>query len=335
MDARLVEFAPVCFCSAIVLAQDVLEHVDAQTAGLVAGVVADAPVVFVVVTVIVLAIFVRVRRAVSVVMEATHPNLRSTPQTLQRLARLTRGRARLGEMVILQADDPIAVAVTVAIQGGDVEGLRALLAGDPDLATASIADEAKRGNAHTRTLLHVVTDWPGHFPNGAESVAVLVEAGADVNARFTGPHTETPLHWAASSDDLAVLVALLDAGADIEARGAVIGGGTPMADATAFGQWNAARRLLERGAATTLWEAAALGLLDRVESHFVNEPMPPAEEVTAVFWGACHGGHLRVAQYLYARGADRNWIGWDHLTPLDVARRSEAADVVAWLLSLR
>lgn len=32
---------------------------------------------------------------------------------------------------------------------------------------------------------------------------------------------------------------LLDAGADIEADGAVIAGGTAMADATAFGNWEA------------------------------------------------------------------------------------------------
>ena len=78
----------------------------------------------------------------------------------------------------------------------------------------------------SRTLLHVATDWPGHFPNGAATVAAIVEAGADVNARFRGPHSETPLHWAASSNDVDVLDALLDVGADIEAPGAVIAGGT-------------------------------------------------------------------------------------------------------------
>jgi len=35
--------------------------------------------------------------------------------------------------------------------------------------------------------------------------------------------TETRLHWTASSDDVAVLDALLDAGADIESPGSVIG----------------------------------------------------------------------------------------------------------------
>ncbi|MEX2141967.1 MAG: hypothetical protein WD894_22060 [Pirellulales bacterium] len=45
----------------------------------------------------------------------------------------------------------------------------------------------------SRTLLHVVTDWPGHYRNGPQIVAALVAASADVNARFEWPHTETPL----------------------------------------------------------------------------------------------------------------------------------------------
>jgi ankyrin repeat protein len=220
-----------------------------------------------------------------------------------------------------------------AIHEGDVEGLRRLLAEHPDLARAALGSR-DCANGMTRSLLHVVTDWPGHFPRGPETVEALIAAGADVNARFTGPHTETPLHWAASSDDVAVLDALLDAGADIEATGAVIAGGTPMADATAFGQWNAARRLLERGAKTNLWEASALGLLDRVESSFAGGEMPAAEHVTGSFWGACHGGHRDVAEYLLGKGAELNWVGWDDLTPLDAAERSGADDVVAWLRSI-
>ena len=150
-----------------------------------------------------------------------------------------------------------------AIHSGDVDRLNRLLEENPVLSKAKVDD--------ARTLLHVATDWPGHFPNVKDTVAILVRHGADVNAAFRGRHSETPLHWAASCDDLEALDALLDHQADLEARGAVIGGGTPLADAVAFGQWHAARRLVERGARTTLWQAAALGLLSRVEESFAQE----------------------------------------------------------------
>ncbi len=178
-------------------------------------------------------------------------------------------------MLYLAGTDPLALAVEKAIHTGDVPALKRLLTAHPELAQARIGDACA-----ARTLLHIATDWPGHFSNGAAIVALLVEAGADVNARFTGAHAETPLHWAASSNDVAVLDALLDAGADIEATGAVIGGGTPLADARGFAQWEAAHRLVERGARTTLNDAATLGLMERLEAYFAADapPVPPTPE---------------------------------------------------------
>ena len=180
--------------------------------------------------------------------------------------------------------------------------------------------------------MHIVADWPGYRPNRIESAIAVIDAGADVNARFVGRHTETPLHWAASNDDVELLDVLLDHGADIEAEGAVIAGGTPLLDATAFGQWSAARRLVERGADVRLWPAATLGLIDRVESELATRP-PTPEEITEAFWGACHGGQRVTAERLLRAGADINWVGWDDLTPLDAAARSGADDLVAWLLA--
>ena len=248
----------------------------------------------------------------------------------------------------IRAEEPLAVALVKAIRGGDLESLQRLLGDHPGLAAASILAtdrNCEKGTA-SRTLLHVATDWPGHFPNGAATVAALIEAGADVNARFGGSHSETPLHWAASSDDVAVLDVLLDGGADIEANGGVIGGGAPLADAVAFGQWQAARRLVERGARTVLWQAAALGLLDRVEQYFSDASpanklrwsprpprpnAPPPDEVTHAFWCACHGGQRHTAEYLLGRGADLNWVGYDQLTPMEAAIRSGANELVEWL----
>ena len=237
-------------------------------------------------------------------------------------------------MATISSDDPVASAAVAAVHAGDVPALRALLAEHPGLATAKLRERAEDGTTCARTLLHVVTDWPGHFPDGPATVAALVEAGADVDARFEGAHRETPLHWAASCDDVAVLDALLDAGADNDAPGAVIGGGTPLADATAFAQWDAAFRLVERGAATTLFTAATLGLQDRVVSY-VTAPTPPTrDEVNGAFWGACHGGRLPTARYLADQGADVNWVApWEPATPLDAARRTNPAadDLLDWL----
>ena len=229
---------------------------------------------------------------------------------------------------LLRAGGPLARKVTDAIHSGDAAALTALLGEHPALAGARIGDP--RARAVTHAAARASQTGPDTSPTRPGKVAALVAAGADVNARFTGPHSETPLHWAASSDDIEALDALLDAGADIEAGGAVIAGGTPIADAVAFGQWNAARRLLERGARTNLWQAAALGLLDRVQAALA-QTSPAQEDLDNALWCAAHGGQRETAELLLNRGADPAWVGHDTLTAAQAAERSDAHELAAWL----
>ena len=126
------------------------------------------------------------------------------------------------------------------------------------------------------------------------------------------------------------LDALLDAGANIEAPGSVLGGGTPLADACGFSQWNAARRLVARGASTRPKDAAALGMMDRVDAHFAKGS-PDVETVTAALWSAAKGRQRKVAQYLLDCGGDVNWIGWGEQTCYDIALAGDDADFIDWL----
>lgn len=228
----------------------------------------------------------------------------------------------------MQAAEPLAEALMKAIHTGDVEALRQLLDRDPLMAKARIVDP----KGVSRTLLHIAADWPGHFPRVSETIGLLISRGADPDAAMVnGNAPETPLHGAASTDDVEALDALLDGGANIESPGAIFTNGTPMSDAVIFAQWNAARRLLDRGAATTFTQSAGLGLLDRLATCFEEGPEPSRDQITAALWHACRGGQLQAAQYLTARGANINWVGWDNIAPLDGAQQSGNQELVAWL----
>jgi ankyrin repeat protein len=231
----------------------------------------------------------------------------------------------------LRSDEPLAVDLTLALKQGDVTRLIRLLAADPGLA-ACVVENSKGGG---RTLLHLFADWPGHNPNAAAIVRTLATAGADLDAPAVGMwHRETPLHWAASNDDVALVDALLDAGADIEHEGSSIDSGPPLSSAVGYGQWAAARRLVERGARTLLWHEAALGLMPAIMRRVEAIPLRP-EELSGPFWNACHGGQLIAAQYLLAHGADLNLPApWSGQTPLDIAEKAGWSDVVAWLLEM-
>jgi hypothetical protein len=144
--------------------------------------------------------------------------------------------------------------------------------------------------AHCHTLPQT---WPGHFPDIAQTIKTLVETGAEVNAQLSGPHIETPLHWAASNDDIQAHDALIDAGANIGAEGAVIDEGTPLTGAKALGQWKAAHGLVHLGAKTNLTDAATRGLMDSLEVYFTENSRPKIEAINRAFWGSCHGGQKK------------------------------------------
>lgn len=215
----------------------------------------------------------------------------------------------------------------LAIRTGDLETLERLLAQDPGLASAPLG-----GRHASRTPLHVAADWPGYFPNGPQVVRMLIAAGADPNA--ANPGDETPLHWAASSDDADVAAALIDGGADLEAPDGSIG--TPLANAVGYACWHVAHLLVERGARIeSAWQAAALGKLDRLEEILGERPDP--DVVSQAFWHACSAGERRAAEHLLARGADLAWQpDYAEGTALDAARNAgtRRANVVAWLESL-
>lgn len=51
--------------------------------------------------------------------------------------------------------------------------------------------------------------------------------------------------------------------------------------------------------------------MDRLDTMLAVEEPPGPAEITGALWSACHAGRPEAAEYLLARGADTNWIGWD------------------------
>jgi uncharacterized protein len=232
-----------------------------------------------------------------------------------------------GDMPITLADDdPMAARLVLAIRTGNTAAVRHLLKDDPRLARARIG---ARGG--TKTSLHVVTDWPGYFPEGPQMARLLIAAGAEVDAVTTPEPPETPLHYAASSDDADVAEVLIDAGADIEKPDGSIG--TPLDNAIGYACWHVARLLAARGARVDkLWHAAALGMLTRLQELLAGNPTD--DEISQAFWHACAAGQRRAGELLLAEGADLDWIPeYAQGTPLDAASSlgTRQENVITWL----
>lgn len=143
----------------------------------------------------------------------------------------------------LKKDPSLALAndhgrnlIRAAAIAWDVSRLRLLLEFGADV-------EAKDGGGHNP--LYCVANRRGREEEGRAALELLIEHGANVN-QVTGVGGMTPLHMSARRGTTKIAEALLDAGAEIEARDK--NGETPLRRAVNCGQERMVCLLLSRGA---------------------------------------------------------------------------------------
>src|SRR5260370_21222610 len=166
---------------------------------------------------------------------------------------------------------------------------------------------------------------------------ILAADPAQINTK--GQYDKTPLHWAAEKNFRRLAEVLVAGGADIDAE--TRGGSTPLQWAANMGSRDVADLLLENGASPQLnmWAAAGLGMLDVVQSFWESSSSsfstlkpnagqtrsrkppdgswgrtaPPETYealVSEAFYIAARNGHIDVAKFLLAKGADINCRGF-------------------------
>ena len=159
----------------------------------------------------------------------------------------------------------------------------------------------------------------------ASALALLVGAGAGTGAAADGaPAAPRTIHEAARRGDLPAIRARLAEGADIDGRSFY--GWTPLIEAVAHGQTDAAVLLIEQGADVKARDTV------RIQRYNVKDPAhiedfgyPPDSgnwsdklDRTALHYAARHG-HESLMRLLLGRGADPLATGLGGETPLDEA----------------
>jgi ankyrin repeat protein len=133
---------------------------------------------------------------------------------------------------------------------GDFDRLAAVLDADPSLATAYSTDGF--------SPLHLSA-----FFGQSDATRLLLEQGAEVDARGRGWMTGTPLHSAASGEHAAVARLLVEAGADMNARQS--GGWTPLHSAAHNGNVELVALFLAHGADPTATNDGGTSVLAMAE----------------------------------------------------------------------
>jgi hypothetical protein len=231
-----------------------------------------------------------------------------------------------------------------AIVTGDLKTLKRLLRQQPGLVRARSSRE------HQSTLLHYVSangveDWRQLTPpNIVEITRTLLDAGAEVNATSTAYGggsttlglTATSIHPEQARVQIALLELLMSRGAAMEQPGLAGNDHGAIKGCLANGQGEAARFFAERGAPMDLEDAAGVGRLDAVRTHFDDtgalRPPSTRAQLDSGFLYACGYGRNDVVRFLLERGADPGTRNDASQTGLHWAAYGPHIEVVKMLL---
>jgi ankyrin repeat protein len=183
-------------------------------------------------------------------------------------------RVETGARVAAIRPHPRFAEALAALDAGDVDGLRSLLAEDSSLVHARTNLEPPYHYFTAATLLHHVAGNPWRetkLPDNIVDIArLLLEAGADVDATTLGPNSGTTMGLLVTGKQASdrgftapLMDLLLEHGAtlDVHGPGALAGSLTNHAPA-------AAEKMIELGAQVDLFAAAALGRMDLLRALF-------------------------------------------------------------------
>ena len=225
-----------------------------------------------------------------------------------------------------------------AISSGDIALLKTLLALEPNLV------HLRSLRWHQSTLLiytgaNGVEEWRQRTPkNIVESVQVLLDAGADVNARggmYRGTTTlglaATSVHPVITGVQEALMDVLIRAGADPnKAVAPDYTEGLLILACIHNGRYEPIHYLARHGAQVDLEAAGALGDLEKVKALFSEASTD--KRALSLCW-ACQYGHTAVIDFLLEQGLPVN-TAVNGTTPLLSAAFEGQRDLVVRLLEL-
>jgi ankyrin repeat protein len=189
----------------------------------------------------------------------------------------------------------------------DLDRLSALLADDPDLAVSRMVNWAdhRLGASPLNYIAMIGFDHerlglPADLAGTGRVAAALIEAGAPVNGE--PGESETPLMTAASYGDAEVAQVLVEAGADIEARASTdaggVPGGTALMHAAVFGMTSVLDLLVNAGAQPHgIESAAAVGDI----SDWLTAETPLQARIRALTFAADHQRLAVIDQLIEAK----------------------------------